>query len=178
MTPETTVLVLVDVQVKLAAVMPDRETLIDRLVRLARGARILGVPILATEQIPAKLGPTVAELSPELGGPAIVKSSFSCMGCDEFRRQLDLLGRGHVLLAGIEAHVCVYQTAADLLETNHYGVDVVADAVASRDAEHRRVALDRMAAMGARLTVTEMALFEMLRSAEHRAFREILRLVK
>ena len=131
------VLVIVDVQGKLAQLMSDRETLFANLQCMIRGAQALAVPILWVEQNPAKLGPTipeVAELLPALA--PIAKTSFSCAGNPAFMAELERLGRKQVLVVGIEAHVCVYQTATDLLGAG-YTVEVVEDAVASRIASNK-----------------------------------------
>lgn len=175
---ENSVLVLVDVQERLLPAMHGSEALVASLDRLLRGAAALRIPTLVTEQIPAKLGPTVPSLLAAAGGhPVIPKSSFSCAGEEAFMERLRGLGRTRILLCGIEAHVCVYQTACDLLDAG-YGVDVAADAVASRNPDNRRIALDRMAREGAGVTGVEMALFELQRVAAGDSFRELLKIVK
>lgn len=176
--PDQTVLVLIDIQGKLAQLMHAREALFANLQRLVKGARALGLPILWLEQYPQGLGPTipeVAELLPELR--PVAKTCFSACGSAEFLAQLTNTERKQVLLAGIEAHVCVYQTAADLLGAG-YEVEVVTDAVSSRTAANRDLGLQRMRDAGARLTGVEMVLFELLRTAQAPAFKEIARLVK
>lgn len=178
LTPETTALVLIDVQGRLAQLMHDRETLFDQLQRLVKGVRILGLPVLWLEQYPQGLGPTIPELAALLPDvQPVAKTSFSACGSAEFLQQLAASGRRQLLLAGIEAHVCVYQTAVDLLAAGHE-VEVVGDAVSSRTAANRALGLERMRQAGARLSGVEMALFELLRHAQAPAFREIARLVK
>ena len=172
-----TAVVLIDVQAKLLPAIHGREALVENLVRLLRGAKALGVPVIATEQNPAGLGPTVPELAGLLDGPPIAKMSFGCCGEPAFVQCLAALGRRNVLAAGIEAHVCVYQTVCGLLEAGR-DVHVVADGVSSRKAANRDVAIARMSAAGAKITSVEMALFEMLQSADSPAFKEILRIVK
>jgi nicotinamidase-related amidase len=169
--------VLVDVQEKLAAAMHEREAMLDACSRLARGAGVLGLPVVHTEQNPSRLGPTVPDVAQWLSRPAAAKTSFSCCGEAAFMEAFGQSRREQVLLAGIESHVCVYQTALGLLEMGHE-VQVVADAVSSRTARNRDVGIARMAAAGAAVTSVEMALFELLRVAEGDAFREILRIVK
>lgn len=178
LSPDRTALVLIDVQEKLAALMHEREVLGDNLQRLIPGARVLGLPVLWLEQYPQGLGPTlpaVAALLPDL--QPITKRCFSAWGSQTFRQQLTATGRPQVLLAGIETHVCVYQTALDLLAAG-YAVWVVCDAVASRTPANHRLGLERMREAGARWTSVEMALFEMLRTADAPAFKEIARLIK
>ena len=178
LTVENSVLLVVDIQGKLAQIMHDRDALFSNVKKMIKGAQILGVPIIWVEQNPQGLGPTVPEIRELLAGLSPVeKFSFSCWGEKSFVDELKSLGRRQVLLAGIEAHVCIYQTAMDLMEG---GVDVtvVADAVSSRTEQNRQIALTRLAAEGAHISSTEMALFELLRTAKHPRFREIARLVK
>ncbi len=171
-------LLVVDVQGKLAESMHDKVTLFKNIRILIQSAKILDIPILWCQQVPAALGPTVPEIAELLGGcEPVNKSSFSCTGCEEFNSKLEELGRKQVMLCGIEAHVCVYQTAVDLIEKD-FEVDVIADAVSSRTQANRQIGLDRMAEEGARLSSTEMALFELLRTADHPQFRQIAKLVK
>ena len=170
--------VLVDVQGKLAQLMQERESLYDHLERLVRGVRVLGLPIIWLEQNPRGLGPTIPELARHLPDlRPIPKMSFSCCGCADFRSALEAAGRDQILIAGIEAHVCIYQTTVDLLSQG-YQVQVVADAVSSRSASNRHIGLARVRASGAALTSVEMALFEMLGVAEGPQFKEILKIVR
>ncbi len=175
--PQETVLVLVDLQARLVPAMHEREALIQSAVRLVRGAQVLEVPILHTEQNPAGLGPTVEEVASLLTGSPLTKRAFSCCGEQDFLDALQSLGRRRVLLAGIETHVCVYQTAVDLLAAG-YDVQVVGDVVSSRTQANRAVGLNRMAAAGAGVTSVETALFELLGRAEGPKFKEILAIVK
>lgn len=175
---ENTLLLLVDVQGKLAHSMHDREALFANLQRLIRGVQALELPILWMEQYPQGLGPTVPEISSLLEGyRPIAKTSFSCCGSEAFLQALAATGRWQVLLAGIETHVCIYQTTADLLARG-YHVEVVADAVSSRTAQNREIGLQRVRAVGAALTSVEMALFELQRVAEGPRFKELLRIVR
>jgi len=173
-----TVLLMVDVQEKLARAMPARDELVLKTRQLLEGARVLGLPVVATEQNPQGLGPTLPELAalaPDT--QPVVKSSFSCCGSEPFMQQLRRTGRRDVVIAGIEAHVCVYQTALDLL-ADGYRVEVVADACASRTAENKRIGLERCRRAGAGITSVETLLFELLKAAEGPIFKDILRIVK
>jgi len=173
-----TVFALVDVQGKLAQIMYQKERLFENLGKLISGMQVLGVPIIWVEQTPKKMGRTIAPLREQLKGASpISKSSFGCCGEPRFIRALADLGRRQVLVAGIETHVCVYQTAAGLVSAG-YEVQVVADAVSSRTPRNREIGLEKIKACGAGLTSVEAALFELLGSAEHAAFREILAIVK
>lgn len=175
---DNTVLVVVDVQGRLAQLMSDRETFFANLQRMVRGAQALELPILWVEQLPEKLGPTIPELAELLAGQqSITKSCFSCAGSETFREALAGLGRKQVLLTGMEAHVCVYQTAVDLLAAG-YEVELVEDAISSRIASNKSVGVRRMLEQGANLSSTEMALFELLGDSGHPAFRAIQTIVK
>ncbi len=173
-----TVLVIVDVQGRLAEVMHDRERLYKNLAILIQGIQALEVPTLWLEQYPKGLGPTIPEVADLLPGlRPITKTCFSGCGQAEFVEALRALGRKQVLVAGIEAHICVYQTVRGLLESG-YDVEVVADAVASRVPEDRQTALDKMVRVGAELTSVEMALYELMRESGTPAFKKILPLVQ
>ena len=176
--PEKAGLVLIDVQGKLATLMHEREELYRNLQILVKGVRILEMPIFWLEQYPQGLGPTIPELAELLPDQEpLAKVCFSGCGLGEFMEEVRESGRRQLLVAGIETHICVYQTCRDLL-TQGYRVEVVADAVSSRTAENRRIGLERMARAGAWVTSVEMCLFELLREAVGPQFKEIARLVK
>lgn len=171
-------LVLIDVQGKLASLMFEKDRLYRNLQILLRGARILDVPILWLEQYPKGLGPTVPEIAELLTGlTPIAKTAFSACGEPQFIEALERTGRRQTLVAGIESHVCVYQTTRDLLTSGH-DVEVVTDAVSSRTETNYRVGLERMSSMGAGLSSVEMCLFELMRQAGGDQFKEISRLVR
>lgn len=174
----TTALVVIDVQGKLARSMHGKDELLDQLRRLIGGAAALELPILCTEQVPKALGPTLAEIQDVM--PDVIpipKTSFSCCGSTEFNQALERLGRRQVLLAGIETHVCVYQTAAELTEAG-FEVEIVADAVSSRTEANKQIGLQKCRDAGAHLTSVETALFEVQRTAEGDRFKTIIGLVK
>ncbi len=171
-------LAVVDVQGKLAQLMVNKEALFKNIRILIQAAKLLGIPILWCQQAPKVLGPTVAEIAELLAADEpIDKASFSCWGVEPFRDRLRATGRKQVLLCGIETHVCIYQTALDLLGQD-FDVTVIADAVSSRTPENKQIGLDRVAAEGAAIAGTEMALFELLKTAKHPQFKPIARLVK
>jgi nicotinamidase-related amidase len=179
LTIENTVLLVIDVQGKLAQVMNNKESLFANLERIIKGANVLNLPIIWTEQVPDKLGattPTIANLMTDVSQP-ISKSSFSCCGATPFMDQLAAGGRKQVLVTGIETHICVYQTSVDLLAKG-YEVQLVTDAVSSRTAANRQLGIERIKEAGGTLTSTEMALFELLRVAEGPQFKEIAKIVK
>lgn len=174
---DDTVFVLVDLQEKLIPAIHERTKLVGSISRLVRGMAALDIPMLWAEQNPDGLGPTVPEIAALMPGEAISKLSFSCCGEPRFVSALGAVGRRQVVLAGIEAHVCVQQTAADLL-ADDYEVHVVADAVSSRTPENKGIGLDRARDEGALITSVECALFELLGVAEGAEFKEILKIVK
>ena len=176
--PSQSILVLVDVQGKLAQSMVLKEQLLENLKRMIQGAQILELPILWVEQNPRGLGPTLPEIAALLPGmQPLSKFCFGGCDCNEFMDALAASGRRQVLLVGIETHVCIYQTALQLVQRG-YHVEVVADAVSSRSAENRQIGLDRMRAAGVAVTSTEMALFELLQVAQGPRFKAILNLVR
>jgi nicotinamidase-related amidase len=176
--PNNTILSVIDVQGELAHAMYNKETLFENLQKLIKGVKIFGIPILWTEQNPEGLGPTIPEVAILLSGiKPISKLSFSCCGNECFMEALRGLNRNQVLLAGIEAHVCIYQTAVDLVNLG-YGVQVVADAVSSRTKENKSIGLEKIREVGLSLTSVETVLFELLKAAEGPKFEEILKIVK
>jgi nicotinamidase-related amidase len=175
---DNAMVMIVDVQAKLVPAMHDRESLLRNLQILIRGARILSLPLLWVEQNPAGLGPTVPEIAACLGGHnPIPKMSFSACGASEVMEALRASGRRQVVLAGLEAHVCIYLTATDLVAEG-YAVEVVADAISSRTRDRKEIGMNKIAAAGGEITCTETVLFELLRRAEGDSFKEILRLLK
>jgi nicotinamidase-related amidase len=171
-------LVLVDVQGKLAESMFQKDELFEALQKLVGGARLLDLPVLWNEQNPEKLGPTVPQVRDALEGlTPLPKMSFSCCWNDRFMKDLQSTGRGQVLLAGIETHVCIYQTALDLMELG-YQVHVVADAVSSRSAFNKGIGLQAIRDAGGNLTSVEMVLFALVRTAAAPEFREMARILK
>ncbi|MBW2595968.1 MAG: hydrolase [Deltaproteobacteria bacterium] len=178
LTIENSILVVIDIQDSLARVMHEKKALFENLQKIIKGAGILGIPMIVTEQVPEKLGATIPEISSLLDTVRpIPKSSFSCCGEDLFMRELESIKRTQILIAGIESHVCVYQTTVDLIRMG-YDVHIVTDCISSRTADNRTLGIDRMKSEGAKPTSTEMALFELLKIAGGDRFREISRLAK
>jgi len=177
MSPGDSALVLVDVQERLVPAIDGHARVVWNCRRLLDAARLLGIPIVATEQYRKGLGPTVGELASRLEGVAIhEKRRFSAAARDWFA-PLREQNVAKLLVCGIEAHVCVQQTVLDLLSAG-WRVYVAVDAVGSRREVDRRVAIGRMDSSGATLTTTEAALFEWCESADAPAFKSISRLAK
>jgi nicotinamidase-related amidase len=167
---------LVDMQERLVPAMADAADVTARCGILLRAAYELGVPILASEQYPKGLGATL----PALAGFAtrrLEKLEFSAYANNAIKDELTRAGQPQIVLAGVEAHVCVLQTGLELLDAG-FQVFAVADAVSSRRPESREVALHRIARAGATLITAEMALFEWLRSASAPEFRCISKLIR
>jgi len=158
--------------------MHDKEILFKNIRILIKSAEILDIPILWSQQCPDSLGPTKPEIAQLLTDcEPINKAAFSCCGQEQFNIRLNELNRQQALLCGIETHVCIYQTAIDLLRKG-FSVDVIADAVSSRILENKETALQRLTHEGVNISSTEMALFELLRTAEHPQFKNIAKLIK
>lgn len=175
---ETSLLVVIDIQGNLAQAMADRDLLFESARKLIQGAKVFNLPIIATEQIPEKLGPTIPEVAELLEGiTRIPKETFSCCENAAFMEALAKAGRRQILLCGIESHICVYQTVMDLLNMG-CDVHIVADAVSSRTAKNREIGISKMVSAGAHLTSTETVLFELLKTAESDKFKDIFRIVK
>ncbi len=168
-------LLLIDFQQRLVPAIHDGEAVVARAVRLAEAARLLDVPVRATEQNPAGLGRTVAPLA---GYPQAVlaKTAFSAVADPGFSALLPA-GAAEVVVAGCEAHVCVLQTVLGLAGSGRR-VFVAADAVGSRDPADRAAAIERARQHGAEIVTSEMVLFEWLRDSRHPRFREVQKLLR
>ena len=175
------VLIVIDVQEKLMPVIDGHDDVARNIDRLVRGCKVLDVAAMLTEQYVKGLGPTIPSIKKAFEETSeyqpIEKNCFSGWGCAEFVTELRLLQKKQAIVAGIETHVCVYQTVVDLL-ANGYEVTIVGDAVGSRSASNKDVALQRMVAEGAKLSSTEMALFEMLVTSGTDEFRAISTLIR
>ncbi|MHC4221268.1 MAG: isochorismatase family protein [Planctomycetota bacterium] len=171
---ENSCLVVVDVQGKLAQLMYDKETLFKNVCILIKAAKLLDIPIVWTQQCPESLGGTtekIAELLTDV--TPINKAAFSCCRQQGFVEQL----RRQVILCGIETHICIYQTAVDLLQKDHH-IEIVSDAVSSRTAENKAIGLAKIKTAGAQISCVETVLFELLKTAQHRQFKEIVKMIK
>ncbi|HEV3471064.1 MAG TPA: hydrolase [Pyrinomonadaceae bacterium] len=174
-----TALAVIDVQESFRGAIPDFAELAARCALVAHAAGLLGVPVVVTEQYPKGLGRTAAEIRAVLpeGFAPVEKTAFSSCGARQFVEELERAGARHVLVCGIEAHVCVNQTAHDLLARG-YRVHLLTDCVSSRAAHNRQTGLDKMLRSGALPSSTELALFELMRDARHEQFKAIQKLIK
>lgn len=174
-TREDCVLVLIDIQDKLIPVITNREGVIKNVVQLARFSHIIGLPVIITQQ--EKLGFTIAEVKKELPDVRpINKVHFNCFFCKDFTDQMGLIGKKTLILAGVEAHICVAQTA--LYALPYFNVHVVSDAISSRTLKNWNVAMERMRQAGIIITSTEMLIYELLQQAGTDEFKSALLLVK
>ena len=176
---ENTILVVIDIQEKLVTAMPPKVYARMRATTamLVEAASLLGIPVLTTEQYPKGIGHTVAELSSACAQGVLEKTSFGCCGVPAFLAALQKLGRRQVLVTGMEAHVCVYQTVLGLLAAG-YHVNLVRDAICSRHKEDFRAGVSNAARAGALVVTAELALFQLLKDSRHMQFRAVSGLVK
>jgi len=174
-----TMLVVIDAQERMMPVINRGNEVTGEIVRLIQGCRALHIPILVTEQYPTGLGTTVSEVREAMGEwyRPIEKITFSAADSLSFMGQLEASGRQHILICGVETHVCVFQTARDLRNSGH-DVEVVADAVGSRSETNREIALERLTRHGVELTTVEMALFNLMISADIPEFKTVSGIVK
>jgi nicotinamidase-related amidase len=166
-------LVIIDVQERLFPHVHEHERLLARIDLLISAAKLLGVPLLLTEQYPRGLGGTIGEIRQLLPGmQPLTKTDFSCVAAPGFMEQLASLHRNQIILTGIEAHVCVAQTALDLAHKGERAI-VVADAVSSRRPLDAHVALNRLQQSGLMLSTAEAVVFEWLRRAGTEEFKAL-----
>ncbi len=172
------ILVLVDAQIKLIEHMSGKDRLIENLAKAVKSALMLGIPVIRTEQAPDKMGRTVPELETLLTKQQpIHKKSFSCCGEPRFMAELEKSGRNHVFLCGIETHVCIYLSAVDLKAAG-YKPEIIADCVSSRKEIDSNIALQRLGSEHVPSTCVETFLFDIIRTADHPRFRELIKIIK
>jgi nicotinamidase-related amidase len=174
-----TVLIVIDVQERMMPAISRADEVLANIVRLIEGCRELQMPMLVSEQYSKGLGPTLSAVQSAMMEwyRPLEKISFSAAADLRFMQQLEAVGRQTAIVCGVEAHVCVYQTARDL-RTLGYDVEVVADAVGSRAEHNHRLALDKLTRHSVELTTVEMALFEMMQRADIPEFKAVSKIVK
>ena len=177
--PARAALAVIDIQEAFRTVIPDFETLAVRASTAVRGFQILGLPVVVTEQYPKGLGPTAEEIRLVLpdGFQSYEKTAFSGCGASPFVEKLNELGIKQVVICGLETHICVNQTAHDLLGRG-FEVHVLCDCVSSRFEYNRLAGLAKMTRSGAVESSIEMALFELIRDARHEQFKEVQALIR
>jgi nicotinamidase-related amidase len=175
--PDDSILVLIDVQTNFLEAIHEADRVVNRSLFLAQTARLLEVPIIATEQNPDRLGVIDPNFFSLLSQPPIRKLSFACTGEPLFIQALNQTKRSQVILVGVETHICVGLTANQLLEDG-FEVIVCPDAVSSRTIERHKLGMERIRDAGAVPAHTESVAYDWLGSAEHPKFREALSIVK
>lgn len=173
--PSRSMLIIIDLQQKLMPVISDGETVLKRALILAQAAKLFAVPIIATEQQPLRLGPTVADIA-AMPDRTIQKNDFDATASADLLSSLQAW-RNELIVVGCEAHICVLQTVLGLLD-RQWRVRLVVDAIGSRLDLNKAVAIDRARAAGADIVTSEMIIFEWLRNSDHPKFREALKLIK
>lgn len=174
------VLVVIDMQEPFLRAIHERERLTSNVLILIEAAKILNIPILSTTQYAQRMGGFAPDIAAALGadnGEPIDKFSFSCAGSEEFRGQLNSLGRRQILLCGVETHICIAQTALDLGYAG-YDVHVAVDAISSRTFDKHKIGMERIRDSGGLPCATESAVYEWLVAAGTPEFKSILALVK
>ncbi len=173
------VLVVIDIQERLVPAMPQKvyRKLLDTVSMLVDAAKLLGVPVVTTEQYPKGIGHTVAELAEACNERVIEKVSFGCCGEPNFLQAMKETGRSQVIVTGMEAHVCVFQTVLGLLNDG-YHVHLLSDAICSRNKADYLSGVANAAQAGAVVTTAETVLFQMLKESTHEQFKAISKLVK
>lgn len=173
-----TVLFIIDVQDRLVNMLKNSDEIVRNNSILARSAKLLGLPVIASEQYPKGLGSTITEVSEYIDTDCVFeKTSFNALAEQNIKDKLSETGRKNVILTGIETHICVYQTALALSDAG-YNVYVVKNAVSSRKSKDYKTALELMRDFGVKLTCVETVLFELLKSSKHPDFKEIQSLIK
>lgn len=177
--PAHTALAIIDMQDGFRTSISDFTETAARIALMAHAAQRLDIPLIVTEQYPRGLGHTANEIKAVLPAKlkVIEKTTFSSCGAQKFESELERKQVLHILLCGIEAHVCVNQTAHDLLERG-YRVHLLTDCITSRAPQNTEIGLAKMVQSGASPSSTEMALFELLRDAKHEQFKAIQKLIK
>ena len=176
LTKNNCILLVVDVQEKFRKVIFDFNSTTNNISKLIKAFQILKVPIIATEQYPRGLGKTINELD-NLIKNKVEKVEFSCFDNNNFKKILKKFKKKNIIIAGIEAHVCVLRTILDGLK-NNYNMHLVVDAVSSRKTLDKRIAVERAKQSHALLTTTESIIFQLIISSKEKGFKEISRIVK
>lgn len=175
---ENTVLLVIDVQEKIFNTMHEQTETEANILRLIKGANVLDIPIIWTEQYPKGLGRTIKSVRNALRGHEVLeKITFNCLDETRIRKRIESCSRKQTLICGIETHVCVYQTAVDLMERS-FDVHIISDAVMSRKDSNYHIALDKLRDMGVQITSVEMALFELQKVAKGDTFKAISEIIK
>ena len=171
-------LALIDVQIKLMAVMSRRHRIVENIVKLIHLSRLFSLPVIVTEQFSRMMGSTLPQIKEALQTyDPIEKMDFNCCAVEYFNSRLESTGLETIILTGVETHICIFQTCLNLLERG-YAVQVPQDAVDSRTDENWHVGLELMKGAGAVITSTETIIFQILKRAGTKEFKEMLKIIK
>ena len=170
-------IIAIDIQEKLVNMFSHKESIIENCTKLLKSAKILNIDTILTEQYPKGLGATIEDIKKIKDFKTIEKTTFSALATPEFKEEFNKTKNKNIILFGIETHICVLQTALDLLNRD-CNVFVVADCCASRSEYNKTVALDLMKQFGCKIITLEIALFEFLKSSKHPSFKEVQGLIK
>lgn len=177
-TRQDTALVVIDFQERLMPAIADNEEVERRAAKLIKGAKVLGLPVVVTQQYTKGIGSTVDTVTEALGDfQHIEKTTFSCMRTEEFREKIKKLGRKNIIVCGVEAHICVLQTVLQLMDEG-YNVYIAVDCIGSRNENDKLWGITRMGEAGAVVTTYESALYELLQDSKAEGFKEISAIVK
>lgn len=178
LTRDDTAFVMIDFQERLMPAISNNDRLESQTVKLVKGMKVLGIPIVVTQQYTKGIGETIPSIAEALGDfQHIEKNSFSCMANEEFAARIKELNKKNIVVCGIEAHICVQQTVLQLMEQG-YNVYLVADCVSSRSEEDKLWSITRMGEAGAVITTYESVLYELLRDSKADGFKAISAIVK
>lgn len=172
--PEDCIIVIIDVQERLVPVVMDREVLIQNIIKLLKFAKVFNLQVVFTEQ--EKLGPTIKEVRDVCDGVVVPKVHFNCFFCSDFEKEIERSKKKTLVIAGIESHICVLQTAIYALP--RFSVHVLQDAVSSRSSVNKDVAIERMRQAGCIISTTEIFMFELLKRAGTETFKAVLSFIK
>ncbi len=173
----STAILLIDLQEKLVNVIPNNKSLVSNVKKIVDTSILLNLSIYITEQNPEKLGKTIPVIPSEANYKKYSKSSFSCIECLDLIKDLNKKNIKNILMCGLESHICIFQSAMDLLRSN-FNIYIISDAISSRSQNNHQISMARLRDLGAIISTVEMAIFELCRSSKNKNFREISQIIK
>ena len=173
-----TALLIIDMQEKIIPQIRNRQSLINNIIKLIKGCKIIGLRLLHTEQNPSKLGKTIESIENLLSSCPYTKMTFSCCGSDEFLKEINKNGQiENIVICGIESHICILQSALELTSKG-FNVFVPRDAVNSRNDLDHETAISRLSSSNITITTVESIIFELCQTAKRNEFKSISKLIK
>ena len=176
-TSNNTALLLIDIQEKLVKVIPNNKTLIVNIKKIIDASALMELRIYLTEQNPKKLGGTISAVIPQSEFKKYTKSQFSCIECSNLIDDLINNNIKNILVCGIESHICILQSSIDLIR-NNFNVYIISDAIQSRKIYDHEISLIRLRDSGAIISTTETSIFELCKTADHKDFKGISKIIK